>query len=265
MTRVVSKQLDTVSLFRRWTVAALSRRLTERTIVAHATRLLLCGLLLSLLDVQDSPAANDLTLTWENGHLVATGNVPQSASRVIGLINERHFDDALQQIEVLDLDNYLRGQLAVSGHLDISFPTRALKVAEKFLGRAADDPNAVPAKRLLNQAHVYQTLSNLILPWARSSPGHCWIPSPRFLTCRDLEAIRYNLPMVTSEVRGTDRISLEHFSLVGPLSLVNTSRIVMPAYLTVGSSVPGYYLPQYPTTVRSRQPRSIWSKLFQNP
>ena len=47
---------------------------------------------------------------------------------------------------------------------------------------------------------------------------------------RNLAEIRFNLPMITSEVRGTDRISMDHFSLVGPLSGSYVDLVQPPMY-----------------------------------
>ena len=79
------------------------------------------GLLLLLFGTQVTAA--DLAMSWNNGRLETTGKVSQSASRIIDVINEQRFDDALEQIENLELDDTDRGHLALA--LAASRPQRA--------------------------------------------------------------------------------------------------------------------------------------------
>jgi len=144
------------------------------------------GLLLFLFGTHVKAA--DLAMSWNNGHLETTGKVSQSASRIIDVINEQRFDDALEQIENLELDDTDRGHLAlaVAGHLDMELPRKALEAAEKYLAGAVNGQGTRRAQRLQNQLDVYLALSQLRLAWAPSSPGHCWVPSPNLLPAREM-------------------------------------------------------------------------------
>ena len=145
---------------------------------------LICGCLSARLD--GGPQLGPI-LSWQEGRLVGEARYGSAAfKQVVALINGYHFDEAMGQVEQLDLSNTDRGLLAiaVAGHLDAPSADRALKAAETYLRGAPED--SMEARRLLNQVEVYQALNRLVMSWDQSLPGHTWVPTGYLLPARDL-------------------------------------------------------------------------------
>ncbi|MAE63625.1 MAG: hypothetical protein CMJ18_05085 [Phycisphaeraceae bacterium] len=144
-------------------------------------------LLLLLVAAVSMPAGASDALRWHAGRLHADDEKSPAVREVVDLINRHDFDEALQRIGTSDMPDAQRGLLAmaVGGHLDMPFPDRALADARVYLERARGLADADAARRLLNRLDVYEALAGLVLPWAASSPGHVWIPTPNLLPARD--------------------------------------------------------------------------------
>ena len=122
-------------------------------------------------------------LAWRDEKLVVTGHErdPQFMG-ILGLINDRKFDEAAQAIEKMDPKRHGRdrAQLAVAleGHPDCRVDTkRLLRMAREGLKHATADPMDVHARRLLHEIDVFE-----ILPY-RGMP-----PIANFLPARDAVA-----------------------------------------------------------------------------
>lgn len=74
----------------------------------------------------------------------------------------------------------------------------------------------------------------------------------------DLEAMRYNLPLLTSEVRKTDRIALRGGSLLGPLTGSPGRPTETPLFAMTWQSVG----PDFAAVVRSSDSRSVRAQLY---